>query len=42
MAALPFQGHANFGTWSIDFGLMYNEPIFEIRNFKKSKGKKGR
>ena len=21
MAALPFQAHANYGTWSIDFGL---------------------
>ena len=21
VAALPFQAHANYGTWSIDFGL---------------------
>ena len=23
VAALPFQAHANYGTWSIDFGLEY-------------------
>jgi hypothetical protein len=21
VAALPFQAHANYGTWSIDFGV---------------------
>ena len=23
VAALPFQAHDNYGTWSIDFGAMY-------------------
>ena len=23
VAALPFQAHANYGTWSIDLGLKY-------------------
>ena len=24
VAALPFQAHANYGTWSIDFALFYH------------------
>ena len=31
VAALPFQAHANYGTWSIDFAL-YDE-IFDINRF---------
>ena len=31
VAALPFQAHANYGTWSIDFAL-YDE-IFNIDRF---------
>ena len=29
MAALPFQAHANYGTWSIDFAV--NNPLSEIQ-----------
>ena len=36
MAALPFQAHANYGTWSIDFGDMYWWLISSIiYNFQK-------
>ena len=31
VATLPFQAHANYGTWSIDFAL-YDE-IFDINRF---------
>ena len=31
VAALPFQAHANYGTWSIDFAL-YHE-IVDINRF---------
>ena len=27
VAALPFQAHANYGTWSLDFGAYYKVTI---------------
>ena len=32
MAALPFQAHANYGTWSIDFDLNKSDFVFN-KNF---------
>ena len=29
VAALPFQAHANYGTWSIDFGYRFD---FKVSN----------
>ena len=34
VAALPFQAHANYGTWSIDFGN-HNEKTNDPQNFVK-------
>ena len=30
VAALPFQAHANYGTWSIDFGKMGGIVLIEL------------
>jgi hypothetical protein len=38
VAALPFQAHSNYGTWSIDFG--HNSDLYEAK-FLLSKAKKG-
>ena len=37
VAALPFQGHANYGTWSIDFGITENillNHIYELKTYE--------
>ena len=38
VAALPFQAHANYGTWSIDFDYFYkNFAIISTNNFSSVK-----
>ena len=29
VAALPFKAHANYGTWSIDFGSNWSKIVFK-------------
>ena len=32
VAALPFQAHANYGTWSIDFAFLDISPVLISEN----------
>ena len=45
VAALPFQAHANYGTWSIDFAITYIiflNPLRWKNKLKKANNIKGK